>query len=283
MTTYDNELISATGDAQAVIDAATRAAGAMPVDPERGRFVAFSVPAGGDVEVVDLDALADKHRDTPKRKAGAYAVHDALSFIAYLGKHGTDATEVWADAAGCRIVGVLDAHGSQDAGWGGHRVTFAVQHTEAWRAWTALDGKLIEQAALAEHLENRAVDIVRPSAATMLEVAETFQATIGVNFESSKLLSSGERQFLYRETVDSKAGRAGQLEIPKDFDLALTPFEGASMYKVKARFRYRITDGALRVGYKLERPTDVIREAFSDVVTIIEGAVEAPVLRGVSA
>lgn len=273
-------------DTQAVIDAAVRSAQPTIVDD---KVALVPIPVGGGVERIDLRELLAPYDERPARKQGLFSTHDADSFVAYLAKHGLSHSEVWADVTAAKVVGVLNAHlgvtedGIEDyAGWGDHRVTFQASETDAWKAWTAQDGKLLSQSDFAELIEDRAVDIIRPTAADMLELAQTFEATIGVRFESSKLLSSGERVLEYREQVDAKAGRAGKLEIPKDFELALIPFEGAERFKVTARFRYRITDGVLRVGYRLDRPADVKREAFLSVVESISERVTQPVLRGVS-
>ncbi len=281
---------SIQGDMQAVIEAA-RIGEVVAVG---STHLAFPLPDGGHVNVIDIESRIAPYRANPLRKTGTFHAHDAATFAAYLAKHGTADTEVWADVTGAKIVGVIDAHesaagpvgeGGALAGWAEHRVVYTVAHTKAWKAWTARDGQLMSQSDFAELIEDRALDIVRPAAADMLELAQTFQATIGVNFESSKLLSSGERVLEYRETVDAKAGRAGKLEIPKDFDLALIPFEGADAFKVTARFRYRIADGALRVGYRLTRPDDVLREAFESVVTALHGMDGTPdvIYRGTTA
>lgn len=278
------ELDSTPGDLRAVIDTAIQSAEPTFVKPEDGDLALVPVPAGGSLQTVDLVEQLAKHQATPARKRGQFAVQDAESFVGYLGKHSTPETEVWADVPSARLVGVLNAHSAGEiAGWADHRVTYAVQLTDAWKAWTEFDGKLLGQVAFAEHIENRSIDIVRPEAAEMLELAQTFQATVGVSFESSKILSSGERQVEYREQVDAKAGKAGRLAIPKDFDIALIPFEGASAYKVKAHFRFRITDGDLRIGYSLVRPADVLREAFMDVVDEVAAAVDSPIYKGQSA
>lgn len=268
-----------TNNAQAIIDNATAAAEPTIFTDD---LAAFVVPEGGKVEVVDLASRLDRYKDRPRRKVGAFTVHDGGSFCAYMGKHAGEHSEVWADAVGTKIVGVLNAHDVGEADWADHRVTYGVQHTKAWLAWTQHDGRLLDQNAFAELIEDRALDIVSPSAADMLELAQTFQATIGVKFESSKRLSSGEAQLEYRETVEAKAGKAGRMDVPKQFQLAVKPFEGAETYKVTARFRYRITDGSLRVGYKLERPEDVLRDAFEGVAMAVEAGVTQPVFRGVS-
>lgn len=277
----DIDLVGAMDDAQAVIEAATRAAEPTKIGDHHYAVV---TPIGGDLKLVDVTDVEQKYEPRPRRKTGSFQVHDADSFVAYYQKHGLDEeSEVWADLQAARIVGVLNGHPGDAAGWGDHRVTYAVKHTPAWAAWIQHDGKLMAQSAFAELIEDRLVDIVKPSGADMLELAQSFQATIGVSFESSKALSSGERQLTYKERVEASAGKTGHLEIPKEFELGLRPFEGADAFKVIARFRYRITDGNLQIGYKLARPEDVLREAFESVVDQVRSGVSCPVFLGVTA
>lgn len=268
------------GDAEAVIASALRSAEPAKLGEHTYGVV---IPADGRVELVDVTERDGRYAPRPRRKSGTYRAHNAETFVGYVEKHGLPETEVWADLQTAQVVAVVNAHtGDDHAGWSDHRLVYSVQHTPAWKAWTARDGQLMSQSDFAELIEDRAIDIVRPSAADMLELAQHFQATNGVAFESSRLLSSGEGQLAYRETIDAKAGRKGTLEIPKDFELGLIPFEGADPFKVVARFRYRINDGALRVGYRLNRPEDVLREAFESVVRQIEDGGVTPVFRGVS-
>lgn len=272
-------------EAHTIVSTALATVEPQPLDDE-GRFFSIVIPEGGSQEVIDLEELRDDLLPNPRRKTGTYAVHDADSFAAYFAKHASDDTEVWADTTSHRLVAVVNAHAGTAAGLAGHedhRLSYAVQTTDAWKAWTKLDNQLMNQAAFAEHIENRRIDIVDPSSADMLELAQSFQATIGVQFQSSKRLQSGERQLEYKEQVDASAGRSGQLEIPETFTLRLIPFEGAGVFDVTARFRYRITNGQLSIGYQLERPEDVIREAFETVIAAVETKTKATVLRGVPA
>lgn len=281
-----------TTDTQPIIDAATRAAEPHSLDDE-GRFHTLVAPDGS-FKLVDLDKVRDEaeYAHKPRRKTGVYRVHDAKSFVEYLAKHHDTDTEVWADAVAAKITGVLDAHEATDGSIPGarheeHRVVYDVVLTEAWKAWQSHDGKLLDQSTLAEHFESRSIDIVRPTAADMLELAQSFRATTSSSFESSKRLSDGQRQFEHRETIDAQAGKKGQLTIPETFELGLKPFEGADAFKVTARFRYRITDGVLRIGYKLDRPEDVLRQAFLSVVENVEEGIaekeiglHSPIFRG---
>lgn len=272
--------MSENTNAQDIVNVAQAA-----TEPSALRTGLFSVlvPENARHLVVDLEQY-DEH---PRRKKANVKVADADSFVAYVKKHELAHTEVWADLVGTRVIAVINAHEDSDdievegnAGWGDHRATLAVRKTDAWNAWTASDRKLMGQQEFAEHIEDRAVDIVKPTGAEMLELAQSFQARQGVEFESSKRLSSGESQLVYKETVAAKAGQRGQLDIPSLIELALIPFEGAPAYKVTARFRYRIDHGRLLLSYALERPDDVLREAFLDVVTLVEGDLDRKVYRG---
>jgi uncharacterized protein YfdQ (DUF2303 family) len=123
------------------------------------------------------------------------------------------------------------------------------------------------QLEFAEFIEDHLPNFVTPSAADMLELAQTFQATTKVDFASSQRVKSGETQLTYAEQQTATAGKKGNLSIPDTFEIALQPFENGPAYKVQARFRYRIHNGALTLGYRLTRPQDVRREAFNEVVT----------------
>lgn len=287
--------VGSTGEAaQVVVDTAVRSTQPHKLDDE-GRFHLVQVPAGGEAKVVDLEEHLEQFADRPRRKTGTVRVHDSNTFVEYLAKHGLPDTEVWADVTRQHLVAIINAHqkvgedtdsvtfADMGANWGDFRALLELRPTKAWEAWTALDRQLTDQNTFAEHLEDRLVDVYEPTGADMLELAQTFQATIGVTFESSKQLSSGERQLAYKETVEAGAGRRGQMQIPKEFTLGLIPFEGAETYKVTARFRYRITDGRLRIGYVLDRPEDVLRTAFLDIVAAVERQVDAPVFRGAPA
>ena len=271
-----------THDLQTVVDVATRAAAPHELTP--GSIYAL-VDNDGKIHELNLDR--DEYRDTPRRKKGTVIAHDANAFTTYVGKHRLASTEVWADEEGTRVVAVLNAHQESDsqidagpAGWSDHRVLYAVRKTDAWKAWLAHDRIWHTQTDFAEHIEDRVIDIVNPTGATMLELAQSISGTVGVTFESSKRLSTGEGRLEFKETVDAKAGHRGQLDIPETIELALVPFQGAPAYKVKARFRYRINGGKLALSYALERPEDVIREAFADVISSIAADVDAPVLMG---
>ena len=251
-----------TTEAQAVADIAR--AGVEPTLLDLGRVYAF--PTADGVQVVD----ARQHDpDNPIRKTGTRRVHTAASFVDYLADQNQgSATKVWVDNTTFAAVAVINDHDAF-AGFGDHRLVLKLEATESWKAWAKADGQLLDQSTFAELIEDNAPDVVDPAAAVMLELAQSFQAKTKVDFESSQQLANGRRALQYKETVDARAGQKGEIEIPAEFKLALKPFVGTDPYAVTARFRYRINGGHLQIGYKLNRPAEVQRAAFGDIVDAI--------------
>jgi len=274
-------------DTQAIIDTATLAADPSPLDPEN-RFYTALVPAGAHMDVIDLEKYLEAFRDRPRRQTGTVNVHDAPAFIAYMTKHALGESEVWADIANQQLVAIINANqGNGDgpdspsgAGWGDHRAQLTLRKTPAWTAWESGNRKFIAQTSFAEHVEERLPDFATPSGADMLELAQSFKAHTKVNFESSRRLKSGETTLEYREETEATAGKKGTIAIPDVFTLGIAPFDGTQGYKVNARFRYRITDGTLLLGYVLERPEDILRAAFDDIVTAVDGGITASIWHG---
>lgn len=266
----------------AVIDLATQAAG--PHALKKGQRYAVAVPAGAQVQVIDLDL--DEFRETPRRVKGRYTVITHESLLKYLDKHSLTSTELWADLDNLRVTAVINAHqGAGDpAGWEDHRAVLQLTKTPAWQAWAGINGKLLPQVDFAEFIEQRLVDFVTPDGATVLELAQSFQASKAGRFESSQRLSSGETNLVWKEDVQATAGKSGRIAIPDVLELALIPFHGGAAYKVRARLRYRINDGRLVLGVTLERPEDVLRDAFDEVVKVIaEGVPDLPIYAGPAA
>lgn len=271
-----------SGEVQSIVDVTLASAEPTELDPAV-RY-AFVVPGGdgeaGDVRVID--PAADKFLDAPRRVVGTSTVYDVESLGYLWDKHAVPTSELFADDKTHTITAVLNADlgAGSAAGFRDHRVVFQSVLTPAWATWIALDGKMLDQQAFAEHIEDRAIDVVRPTGAEMLELATTFEATTKMDFKEATNLGSGQKALRYEETVQARSGQTGQIEIPTTFEVALQPFEGGDAYKLTARFRYRINGGRLSLGFKFERPEDVLRQAFTDRMDAVSEATSQTVLRG---
>lgn len=260
-------------DAQAVIDTATRAAAPNKVADDLYSLV---TPEGSEHHLIDLS----EHLPSPKRKRGNTALHTADSLVAFIARHRGEDFEMYADADSFTITAVLNPTGKATAGWSDHRATLTLRQTPEWKRWATKSGTMMNQTTFAEFIEEGIGEIAEPPAAEMLELAQNFQAAVKVNFKSSRLLDNGQRQITYEETIDAKAGARGNITIPKEFAIGVAPFEGCVPYRVVARLRFRINDGALAIGYTLDHPEVVLRSAFDDEVNKVEVPTEFTAFRG---
>jgi uncharacterized protein YfdQ (DUF2303 family) len=252
-------------DYQAIIDAAR--AGVNPVTIGKNEDLIFaplaSPPGGGSGAVIDLRQFAA----TPRRKTGTIVSFDAGSFNAVVDANadaGTSTVYIDRDINCPKIVAILNDHGELP-GWRDLRVSLDLRKTPQWIKWTSMDGKMVSQQDFAEFIEDNLQDIAEPEGATMLEIVTYLHATKTTDFKSGIRLSNGNVQFMNVENTEAKVG-AGRIEVPETFKLAITPFQGLPLFAVPARFRYRITDGKLTMGLKLQRLENLMTQVLDDVI-----------------
>lgn len=245
----------------------TAIAACAPTTLEPGKIYGWVTP-DGTLEQIDL--TGDDYRDQPKHKTGTTVVEDLDSFLEYFRKHCDADSELYVDINRHTITAVLDANQRSAARWGGHRLVLKMATADRWNDWAGMNRKGMSQIAWAEFLEDHLEDIRVPDAATMLEIAQTFQANTKVTFKSAAILSNGDRRLQWEETTDASAGAGGKLQVPSSFTIGVAPFDFADPYEVTARFRYRIGGGKLEVSYLLDDPAAVIRDAVLDIVKQLE-------------
>lgn len=266
-------------DAKAIIDLAVGAAVPRPLDADA--VYSIVVPEDAEHKVVDLESFLA----VPRRKRGVVRLHNPASLSAYVVRHdakdGTAA--LFADLDAARIVGVLNGPSDEAPGWGDHRAELTLRQTPAWKRWMSRNGIIDSQAKFAEHIEDGLAEIAEPPGADLLELAQNFQATTKAAFRSARHLNNGQRQLVYEETIDAKAGEKGQITIPAEFLIVVAPFEGSEVQTIAARLRYRLRDGNLAIGYVLDHPEVVIRSAFSDVLAKVESATALAAYHGTPA
>lgn len=220
--------------------------------------------ADGEMRVV---TTPDAPWDKPHFLEQGLTVIDAQSFIAYLEKHGeTDETEIRVYENASQVRAVIDAGSKDTPGHAAHSITLNPRIDDDWQAWTRIDGELMTQQDFADFIEDQALNITSPDAATMLEIATSMQVNTSVEFEQGHRQADGQVRFAYREDSNTRAGANGDIEIPATINIALAPFKGGTVYNVEARLRWRIREKQLRIGVKLVHPNLVREAAFQAIV-----------------
>jgi uncharacterized protein YfdQ (DUF2303 family) len=246
-----------------------------PTDLERGGLVAMLDGTGG-MKVTDLE----KFGKVPGSAHGTVTVYTVQSFADYFFKHATENSQIFVDAKwdAPRIVGVLNTHGKDAPGWHDHVIALEFRKSPQFEAWLQHNDKLLPQTPFAEFIELNLRDIIPPPARKkgpqpneMLALAQDLDATREVQFKSSERLADGNRQFVISEETKAKAGKHGDIKVPEQFFIGIPLYECTDKaYEITAQFRWRIGDQGLKLGYVLERLSDVVKLAVADVVAEIK-------------
>lgn len=210
----------------------------------------------------------------PVRKRVVVDIKDAASFIAYVKRFSDTNSLVFANIGDRTITAVLDYHEAGDGKprWGGHRAQLTCLLTEDWKRWTAANKKPQNQMEFAQFLEDNLPNIAAPAGAFVLEVVKNLEAKKAVKFESSVRLDNGQHQLTYEETIVGQS--KGHIDIPQTFTLGIQPFEGAGLYQLEARLRYRIDGGKLSMWFDLVRHEAVVEDAFRETRMKISAGIE---------
>lgn len=215
----------------------------------------------------------EKYLPNPVRRRAKVQLLDYQSFIAYVCAHKEPGTHLFAvlTPAGGQFVAIIDYHEAVNGGaatakpqWGEHIVVLDLQHSPEWLNWTGKSGRPMDQLTMANFLEENRLDIKVPDAATVIEIAHTFEATQGVQFKSAIRQQSGDRTLGYDVQTGAKAGQKGELSIPEKIGLCLPVFTNGVEYEMDAFFRYNIGDGSLKLRYELVRPHKFIELALAE-------------------
>lgn len=283
---YTAELADASG-VQAALDAAVPHVEVVET-PAAGHSVVV-VAYRNDRTVAQLDL--ERYLTGPTRARGTLQVFTADGFVtAYRQRTFEDdpdgnpgPTVSYADPDRCRLVAVLNDDHPGSPGWRDHRIELTLKPTPEWELWSGGQG-LGSQEHFAEVIEAGEKEIVDPSPTVMLDIAQTFHASMGAKIKRANRLRDGRTQFVYDEDIEASAGAAGELTIPDKFTIRVRPFYGAQPVDVECRLRYRVDrGGAFVIGYTMDRADEVRRESFAtDVLGQVREAIpNATIVEGV--
>lgn len=249
-------------------DSALSQAGALMV-------AATAIKEAGDASIlllperfqhVDITGLIEKAHPVPYRKRGTIALTSIESFNEFVKDQArAEGSYIYADPDARKLTAVFNDHEygerSTDAGWRDYRAVYEAELSREFATWLTNNKKPMEQEVFAVFLEDNIADVVEPSGETLLAIALTLQAKTEVNFNSSKRLDNGQVQLTYTENIDARAG-AGAIEIPREFAIGCRLFKNGEGYKIRARLKYRLGGGHVKFWYELDRPENVIEDAF---------------------
>lgn len=221
----------------------------------------------------------------------SFAFHSIESFTSYVqgvfampgpddahpSPYSVDNALCIADEDALTIRLIFDA---QPKDWGTVYADLKLQHSPEAHRWLVSSGKYLAQQDFAEFCEINLESFSSPDAATILEIAQTFQAKSTVDFSSAVRLSSGAIKLKREEQTTATAGERAEIAIPEVLTLALPLFKYGKAYAVKARLRYRVVESAVKLSVLLVDPEMAFEHAFKEVVSDVQERLNMPVFYG---
>jgi uncharacterized protein YfdQ (DUF2303 family) len=251
----------------------TRAASAIQL---QGNSIHLVMPE--DFRHTDITDKVEAANPHPNRKKGTQQLGDIASFNNYVKAHGNAwTTVIYADPEARTLTAVFNDHEKRGegtpssltapplAGWRDHRAVYNAELSREFATWFKNNKQVKEQEDFAVFIEDNIADVMEPSGDVLLQIALTLQAKTEVNFSSSKRLDNGQVQLTYTENIDARAGN-GNIDIPREFAIGCRLFKNGEGYKVRARLKYRLGGGKVKFWYELDRPENVIEDAFTAYV-----------------
>ena len=257
------------------------------LDPESANCAAGTTPyiiIKESQQVHDLEQLLPN----PVRKRDTVDLERADSFIRYVNAHkipDTSAIYQTSNEKGeTSFKAIIDDHQIGENGtpnWQSHKVIYTPKTSREWRIWNEWNNRDAPQEHFAAFIEDNMPDIIEPNGSILLEIVRTLESKKNVHFKSGVRLDNGDFSIQYEETSTAKAGEKGTLDIPQIIKLSIPVYDGGANYEVEARFRYRITDGRLRMWYELVRLQDIIKHATDIISKQIEQGIDGvPIYHG---
>jgi uncharacterized protein YfdQ (DUF2303 family) len=265
--------------------------GVEPVELSPGGIYAVRTPNGyATIDLTKEEVL--KPAGHPRSSAkSSYAFHSIESFTLYAkgvfdDGADIDTSDYLADRSQAICIAdedrgtirlIFDASPNK---WGDVYADLQLHKSSEAKRWEKASGTYMSQQGFAEFCELNLETFSSPDAATILEIAQTFQAKSTVDFSSAVRLSSGAIKLKREEQINATAGERADISIPEVLTVAMPLFKYGKAYAVKARLRYRIVDAAVKLSVLLVEPEMAIEHAFKEVVDEVSNLLGMPVFYG---
>lgn len=216
-------------------------------------------------------------RAKPSRTVAAVTVLTLADFVAYVKRHAvTPSVFVTRDADSVTAVGVLDYHVGKDPAWGSHRVQLDLEMSEELRPWVQGAGKLWEQVAFAEFVEDHNADVHQPQPADLVELALSLKGRTDAKWEMKRNTQNGTGVLHFEEETST-----GDVTVPRELELFLPILHGEESRSVKVLLGYRVGAGKVGFTWRIPALAARLREALKDVRKIMASELaEVPVMEG---
>lgn len=222
-----------------------------------------------------LDNITPAHKAEefkPKHVSASVMVQTAASMIDYVSRFKNADTVLFANIDKNMVVAAIDYHkavagAAPTAEFGAHNAVLTLPYADEWNTWTKNNENMMSHIDFASFLEENSFDVITPPGAELLELCRDLQVKQDVNFGSSvRMGDTSSINYSKEGDVASK----GSISLPVSFSISIPVYFGEPAVQMTAFMRRQISDGKLRLGYKLLRLEAIRQREFGRVVSEIK-------------
>lgn len=260
------------------------------LNDEQEAFIHLAIPSNFKHVQIDNEAL----RTHPRTTKAVATLTEPDDFIAYVNRHKTNDTVVWASfnpvTYSLSFKAVIDEHNPQHAGWRRHSAQYTPAMSNEWVVWVKKDREPMSQVDFAMFLEGQEEDIAsvedRPTHLDMMKMALEFEARQDQAIKSAVRLQNGGIEMSYIGNDD--AATIEKMKVFDKFTIGIPVFRGVKDelgkplgYLIDARLRYRSGQGKVTFWYELIRADKTHELAASALIKKVRDSIgEVPMLMG---
>lgn len=298
-------------DAQAIIDVmkALHLPQQVNCQSPDGKLSAEAAVIPDGMRLVSIKNLIDEWRDRPERREGTVPLLDLDSFIAYVNRYKGADTLTFGnnDRTKPALVTVIDYHTMGFDGlpaWCEHRARYDFPLSDEWKLWHSRNAVPMGQSDFAAFVEDHIDDVMAPpigsdglpggdplidsllitlggtpaSPAKLLELSRGLAVLSNDKVINAVNQKTGEATIRFETSHTDTNG--GKVDVPPLFLIGIPVFTNGPRYKIAARLRYRLSQGAILWFYQLYRTEKVFDHAFSEAVQTVRESTETVTILG---
>lgn len=198
----------------------------------------------------------------PRRVVEHITLNTLDAYIAYVKDWRRDATVIFADQGQRSLRALIDYHeDNAKPQWADHSANYTARLSRQLDAWSSRNGQNLDQAAFADFIEERVLDVSQPSGAELLELATNLQVITKATFGSVIKLASGDFDLKYAEKKQQ-----GSVKVPEKIVLGIPLYHNGPAYQLTVRLRYRVHDGKVVFSYKIVDLDLALEHAYNEIV-----------------
>jgi len=275
------------------------------------------IPRG--MELQSVEGMLGSYRERPRRRRGTASFTDLYSLIAHANRFKGEHSALFAidDRKAPQLISVINYNQAGFDGapeFGDHRGHYHFPLSDEWKAWDAVNGRMLEQGEFAEFIEDRIGDVTAapteaadPSFAkgrsdgegqrssnladlqkllggtwagqsTLMDMSRGMKINEAARVKQATNLQTGEVQVQYE--TEHKDQDGAPVKVPNMFLIIIPVFHNGPLYRIAVRLRYRLREGRISWAMQMYRPDLVFDDAFKEGCNRAAQATELPLFIG---